>query len=132
MGTFTDIEEAREYFKKERFATSNGMVLDDMTDDTATCSLKVNDTHQNALGNVMGGAIFTLADFAFAVLANQLHLPTVAAQININYLSIPKGDELTAVARLRKNGQRTSIINVDVTDSMGRDIAQFTGTGFKL
>ncbi len=80
----------------------------------------------------MGGAIFTLADLAFAVLSNQIHRPTVAQQVSINYLSMPKGDTLYARARVKKNGGRTIVINVDVTDSAGREIAQFIGSGFKL
>ena len=80
----------------------------------------------------MGGAIFTLADFAFAVLVNNLHNPTVAQQVSINFLSIPKGKRLIATAHIKKDGRSTSVVNVDVTDDTGKDIAQFTGTGFKL
>ncbi|MBO4618529.1 MAG: PaaI family thioesterase [Victivallales bacterium] len=84
------------------------------------------------MGGVMGGAIFTLADFAFAALSNQLHHGTVAQQISINYLAAPKGDRLMARAVCRKNGRSSCVINVDVTDDLGRDVAQFVGTGFKL
>ena len=80
----------------------------------------------------MGGAIFTLCDFAFAVLANQIHQLTVAQQVSINYLSAPKGDKLIARATCRKSGRTSSIIIVNVEDDLGRDIAQFVGTGFKL
>ena len=53
-------------------------------------------------------------------------------QISINYLSAPKGERLTARAVCRKNGRSSCVINVDVTDDLGRDVAQFIGTGFKL
>ena len=80
----------------------------------------------------MGGAIFTLADYAFAVLSNHLHKPTVGQQVNINYLSSSKGNKLFAHAKCRKNGRTTSVINVDINNELGKDIAQFIGTGFKL
>ena len=132
MGTFKTIDEAREYFKDDGFASANGIVLEELDDNHALTSVILTHNHRNALGGVMGGAIFTLADFAFAALSNQLHKGTVAQQININYLSAPKGDRLTAKAVCRKNGRNSCVVNVDVTDDTGRDIAQFVGTGFKL
>lgn len=132
MGTFSSSAEAREYFKGDRFATVNGMTLDELTDDHCVCSLALGDDHKNANGGIMGGVTFTLADLAFAGLANQIHMPTVAQQVSINYLNAPKGKRLIAEAVCRKDGRTTVVINVNVTDDTGREIAQFVGTGFKL
>ena len=132
MANFESIEEAREFFYKDKFAVNTGVTLDSLTEDEAVCSLDVTDEHRNAYGGVMGGVIFTLADFAFAVLSNQIHQLTVAQQVSINYLSAPKGDKLIAEAYCRKNGRNSSIIIVNVSDDIGRDVAQFVGTGFKL
>lgn len=132
MANFNSLEEAREFFYKDKFAVETGVTLDELTEDKTICSLEITDIHKNAYGGVMGGVIFTLSDFAFAVLSNQLHQPTVAQQVSINYLSAPKGNKLTAEAHCRKNGRTSSIIIVDVSDDVGRDVAQFVGTGFKL
>lgn len=132
MANFDSLEEAREFFYKDKFAVNTGITLDELSSDEATCSLELNDDHRNAYGGVMGGVIFTLADFAFAVLSNQIHQLTVAQQVDIHYLSAPKGDKLIAKATCRKSGRTSSIINVDVSDDTGRDVAQFIGTGFKL
>ena len=132
MSTFNSIEEAREFFKGDKFATNLGIQLDELTDDYCICSLELNENHRNAVGGVMGGVMFTLADFSFAVLSNQLHKPTVAQQVSVNYLSAPKGEKLIAKAICKKNGRSSSIINVDVIDDTGRDVVQFIGTGFKL
>ncbi len=132
MANFESVEEAREFFYKDKFAVNTGVTLDSLTEDEAVCSLDVTDEHRNAYGGVMGGVIFTLADFAFAVLSNQIHQLTVAQQVSINYLSAPKGDKLIAEAYCRKNGRNSSIIIVNVSDDIGRDVAQFVGTGFKL
>jgi acyl-CoA thioesterase len=80
----------------------------------------------------MGGVIFTLGDFAFAVMSNHLHRPTVGQQVSINYLNAPKGEKLIAKAFIKKNGRTSSIINVDISDDTGRAVAQFIGVGFKL
>ena len=132
MSTFNSIEEAREFFKGDKFATNLGVSLEKLDEDSCECSLELNDGHKNAVGGVMGGVMFTLADFAFAVLSNNLHSPTVAQQVSVNYLGAPKGNKLIARAVCKKNGRSSSIINVDVSDDTGRDIVQFVGTGFKL
>ena len=132
MANYDSLESAREFFYKDKFAVNTGVKLDELTEDTAVCSLEINDDHRNAYGGVMGGVIFTLADFAFAVLSNQIHQLTVAQQVSINYLSAPKGDKLFAEATCRKSGRTSSIVIVNVSDDTGRDIAQFVGTGFKL
>lgn len=131
-GTFQTLDEAREYFQGDRFAMNSGITLDELTDEGCVCSMTLCDDHRNANGGVMGGALFTLADFAFAVLSNHLHRPTVAQQVSVNFISAPKGVRLFATARCRKNGRTSCVINVDVSDDAGRDIAQFVGTGFKL
>ena len=132
MGNFTDLETTREYFKNDKFATDNGMVIDEVSDEYAVCSVVLGPGHKNANGGIMGGVIFTLADFAFAIMANNIHKPTVAQQVSINFLGSPKGGKLIAKAVCRKTGRSTTVINVDVTDDTGRDIAQFVGSGFKL
>ncbi len=132
MGTFKDIEEARTYFKGDRFASDNGMVIDEMDSEHSVCSMELNEGHKNANDGIMGGVIYTLADFAFAVLANEIHKPTVAQQVSMNFLSAPKGKKLYAAAKCIKNGKTSTVITVDVSDDLGRDIALFTGTGFKL
>lgn len=132
MSTFNSVEEAKEYFKNDKFAYNSGMVLEDLGEDFSLCSMDLDDRHLNANGGIMGGVMFTLADLAFAALSNNIHRPTVAQQVSINYLAAPKGKKLIARAELLKNGRSSTIIQVKVSDETGRDIALFTGTGFKL
>ena len=132
MGMFKTLEEAHAYFSCDRFATENGITLDELDDEHAVTSMTLSPRHKNAFGGVMGGAIFTLADFAFAALTNDRERVTVAQQVSISFLSAAKGARLVATARYRKDGRNSCVVNVDVTDDKGRDIAQFVGTGFKL
>ena len=132
MGCFKDINEAREYFKEDKFAASNGITIDDLYDGGCVCSVKIRDDHRNALGGIMGGLIFTLADFAFAVASNNDHRPSVSLDSDIRFLNASKGSVLTAKASIVKSGKTTNVISVIVTDETGKEAALFTGTGYKL
>ncbi len=133
MSTFSSVEEARAYFVGDRFAACNGVTLDALHEDECVCSVELrDDLHRNAAGGVMGGVIFTLADFAFAVACNNLHHVTVALQVSVNFMSPTKGKKLTARSKCVKDGRTTCVYNVDVTDELGTAVAQFVGTGYKL
>ena len=132
MSTFSSVQEAEEYFKNDKFAYSNGMSLVDLGEDFSVCRMDLDDRHLNANGGIMGGVIFTLADLAFAALSNNIHKPTVAQQVSINYLAAPKGKTLMAKADIIKSGRSSTIIQVTVSDESGQKVAIFTGTGFKL
>ena len=131
-GTFASMEEAREFFAHDRFATESGMTLDELKYGSAVCSFEITPHHQNAEGGVMGGAIFTLMDFAFAAASSNVHRPTVAQQVSVSFLSRPKGRRLIASASCRKDGRVTCVYQVDVTDETGRYIATAVMTGYKL
>ncbi|MBR5347715.1 MAG: PaaI family thioesterase [Lachnospiraceae bacterium] len=132
MSTFQSLEEAQAFFTQDRFATENGMTLDELGEGYAVCSVVLTSRHRNAYGGVMGGVIFTLADYAFAAASNNIHKVTVAMQVSINYLSAPKGEKLIATAKCIKDGKTSMVVNVDIADDTGRAVAQFVGTGFKL
>ena len=132
MAKFHSLEEAQAYFQGDRFASGNGITLEALSEERSAAGMVLRDDHRNALGGVMGGAIFTLADFASAALTNHLHSPTVAQQVSINYLAAPKGGRLVATARYKKDGRSSCVVNVDIVDDSGREIAQFVGTGFKV
>ena len=132
MAVFRDVDDARAYFEGDRFAVENGMTIDALEADKCTCSMDILPRHRNANGGVMGGAIFTLADFAFAAASNNRHRPTVGQQVSVNFLSAARGTRLIARAVCRRDGRTSCVYNVDVRDDTGRDVAQFIGTGFKL
>ena len=131
MKRFATAEQAREYFGNDRFAASNGVELDEITEDGCVCHVDLNENHRNALGGVMGGIIFTLADFAFAVSSNNVHEGTVALDVSMQFLSAAKGSRLIARSFCVKEGRSTCVYRVEVSDDTGRRIALFTGTGFK-
>ncbi len=132
MSEFHSLEEARAFFTQDRFATENGIVLEELIPGGSVCSVELTDRHRNAEGGVMGGVMMTLIDFAFAAAASNAHRPTVAQQSSISFLNGVRGKKLTAKAVCRKDGRTSCVYNVDVTDELGRDIAQAVMTGFKI
>ena len=132
MGTFNSLEEAQAYFQADRFAACNGITLDALSDEEAVCSVVLTENHRNAMGGVMGGVMLTLIDFSFATAACNVHRPTVAQQISMNFLNQPRGNRLTARSSCRKDGKTSCIYQIDVKDDLGNDIAQAVVTGFKI
>ena len=132
MSTFHSLEEARAFFVNDRFATDNFMTLEALTEDGAICSMEINERHMNAEGHLMGGAILALADFTFAVASNNAHRPSVAQQVNLNFLNASRGTRLTSTAACVKDGRTSCVYLVNIKDDLGKHIAQATFTGFKL
>ena len=118
--------------ENDTFGKSNRMQLTAVREGYAEAVMEITENSCNAVGTVQGGAIFTLADFAFAALTNSREKVTVAQQVSINYFSQPKGERMVATARYKKDGRSSCVVNVDVVDDTGCAIAQFVGTGFKL
>lgn len=124
------LAEVREIFKGDKFATENGMVIDEIGDHYARCSVEIGDIHRNAMGGVMGGVHFTLADFAFAVAANWQHMGTVALSTDIAFIGGVKGTKLTAEAALVKDGRSVACYRITVTDDLGNIVADVKTVGF--
>ena len=126
------IEEVRKIFEGDRFATQNGAVIEEVGDHSATCSLVITDLHRSAMGAVMGGTYFMLADFAFAVAANWEKLGCVSLHSDISFLSSAKGKKLIAKAVCIKDGKSTACYRVDVTDDQGNLTAMVMVTGYHI
>ena len=126
------LEEVRKIFEGDRFATENGAVIDEIGDHSAVCSLVITDSHRNAMGAVMGGTYFMLADFAFAVAANWEKMGCVSLRSDISFLGAAKGEKLIAKATCVKDGKNTVCYRVDVTDELGNLTAIVTATGYHV
>ena len=65
----------------------------------ARASLKIEKRHLNSVGIVHGGAIFTLADFAFAMACNSGGKVAAAVSTNLSFLKATRSGTLCAEAR---------------------------------
>jgi acyl-CoA thioesterase len=132
METKKTLEEVRGIFERDRFATENGAIIEQIGEHSATCSLVITDSHRNAMGAVMGGTYFMLADFAFAVAANWEKMGCVSLRSDISFLGAAKGNKLIAKAVCIKDGKTTACYRVDVTDQFGNLAATMTATGYYI
>ena len=122
------LEKVRKRFENDRFATDNGAVIEAVGEGYARCVMSLDEHHYNAVGSVMGGAIFTLADFAFAVASNWK--PCVSLTAQITYLGRAKGKKLIAEAEKVKEGRTTCYYLIEVADELGNKVAHVTSNGF--
>lgn len=129
----TDLEEARAMFMKDTYAmVTTGIEIDEVAPQYAKCSLKLNEGHCNATGQVMGGALFTLADFTFAVAANFKQSLTVTTVSQISYLGPVKGSVLYGESKLIKDGKRNCFYQIMITDDLGTDVATVSVNGVHI
>jgi len=128
------LEEARKYFGLDRYATQQtGVSIIAAEQGYAKCEMRIDERHKNALGQVMGGVYFTLADYAFAIATNDLgRTPTVTQTSQITYLSAPKGQVLYAETERIRAGRTTCFYKISITDDTGALIAYVTTTGFSV
>ncbi|MCR4615659.1 MAG: PaaI family thioesterase [Clostridiales bacterium] len=127
------IEEIREFFAGDRFATEQtGIVIDEVTEEYAKCSLKLDERHYGAHGQVMGGVVFTLADFTFAVSVNSPEEFVATVNSNISYISSPKGSVLYGKSEKIRKSKRVCFYRIQITDDTGALIAVIENTGMRI
>ncbi len=127
----SDLERAREFFAKDRYATeATGIIIEQVGECYAKCSLRLDSRHRNAVGSVMGGVMFTLADFVFAVATN-FERPSITVTLvsQISYLNAVKGEVLYGESRLIKDGKTNCFYEIDITDDLGTAVATVSVTG---
>ena len=126
------IDEVRELFGHDRFATEAcGCKVLEASRGHAVCAFDITPVHRNAQGNVMGGAIFTLADFALAIACNMGEEPTVSVSNTISFMSAAKGSRLIATCDADKSGRSLGFYTVDVRDDLDTPVARMTATCFR-
>jgi acyl-CoA thioesterase len=121
----------KEFFKNDRYAAHTGVELRSIAPGHAIASLEIQPCHLNGLGGVQGGAIFTLADFAFAAAANSHNAIAVAINVNISYMKAITNGTLTAEAREISINPRLGTYTVNVTDDTGDLVAVFQGLAYR-
>ncbi len=116
----------------DRFAEHTGIELVEVSKGYARAEMKVEEKHLNGLGLAHGGAIFTLADLAFAAACNSHGIDAVAVNINISYFKPAKlGQILTAEAKEISLSRKLGNYNISVFNEDGQQIAAIQGTAFR-
>jgi acyl-CoA thioesterase len=120
-----------EFFKNDRYAQLTGIEIVDVAVGYCKAKLEISDKHLNAANVVQGGAIFTLADFAFAVASNSHGQLALAINVNITFLKGKSEGTLYATATEVADPTRIGAYDVLVTDEDNNAIARFNGVVYR-
>lgn len=126
-----DTKQARKIFARDRYAALTGIEIDEAGPGYCKAHLVIEDKHMNGANVVQGGAIFTLADLAFAVASNSHGQLALAINVNISFLQSKKTGTLFATAREVKEPGRIGAYDVLVTDEQDDVIARFNGLVYR-
>lgn len=93
--------------------------------------MPMDSRHLNAAGILHGGAIFTLADVALALVANSDGVLGLTLGANISFFKAGKHAPFTAIARETSASSKVAHYEVTVTDAAGEAIAKLNGMAYK-
>lgn len=119
--------------ENDHFARNAGAKLTEIREGFARAELTVGEMHVNAAGVCQGGVIYTLADFAFAAVANSRGIMTLGISNTLTLLKSAKiGDTLTAECTELLDHHKLPYCDIKVLNQDGELIAVMTGLGYRL
>jgi acyl-CoA thioesterase len=125
-------DEIRERVQSDAFCETVGIDVVELSPGYARTELTVKEDLLNFHGTPHGGAIYSLADAAFAAASNSHGRTAVALETNISYLEpVDVGETLTATAEETHVAGRTAEYEVTVTDEGDSRIATFRGRVYR-
>jgi len=116
------------HFSRDHYAVQlTGITLLEAGPGRAVAQLQLQQQHLNSLGMTHGGALFTLADFAFAVASNYNGRIAVGIETSMSFLKATSSGILTATALEISQSYRISHCDVRITNEAGELVAVFHG-----
>jgi len=125
------METVRKFLDKDDFAKHCGIELLEVSPGRAIARMCVGPQHLNGVRVCHGGAIFSLADFAFAAASNSHGTIAVAINASISYLKAAREGLLTAEAEEVAVSPKLASYRIDVTDEAGDIVAIFQGMVYR-
>lgn len=127
-----DMPSLQNFFNSaDAFARHNGMTITEVREGFARAEMEIRPCHLNGAQTVHGGALFTLADFAFAAASNARG--QVALSINSS-ISIFKGahtGKLVAEARELSHSPKLASFEATIRNEAGDLLATFQGMAYR-
>ncbi|WP_158055904.1 PaaI family thioesterase [Halorussus halophilus] len=121
-------DEQRERIESDPFCETLGVELVALGPGVATTELTITDDLLNFHGTPHGGAVYSLADAAFAAASNAEGDTALALETNMSYLdAVEVGETLTADAERLHESRATASYDVTITDEAYERIAIFRG-----
>ncbi|MFH0811322.1 MAG: hotdog fold thioesterase [Pseudomonadota bacterium] len=125
------MEDIKKFFKNDKFAEYVGIEIVEVSRGRAKAKMEITKEHLNGVNIAHGGAIFTLADLAFAVASNSHGTVAVAISASITFLKAVTGGTLFAEAEEVSLNPKLAAYKVSVTDDSGDIVAIFQGTVYR-
>ncbi|MFA7404518.1 MAG: PaaI family thioesterase [Pelobacteraceae bacterium] len=126
------MQDMKQFFSTEDlFARHNGIELVDVGPGWAKASMKIEPFHFNGAKTVHGGAIFTLADFAFAVASNSHGTLAMGINTSVSFVKAALKGTLYAEAREQSRNAKLASYSVMITDDAGDVVAIFQGMVYR-
>ncbi len=125
------MEKLKKFLGGDAFAARAGVELLEIRPGYARARMEVTPDHLNAGGVCQGGALFTLADLAFAAVANSQGQLTLSLGANMTFLRPVAKGFVEAEATEVFVHPRVPYIEVRLTDSEGRLVAVMTSSGYR-
>ena len=127
-----DYDQIARRIKEDPFARSLGIEVLELGAGYSRATMIVGEHMLNFCGIPHGGAIFTLADAAFAAAANSHGQVAVALNVSTSFLAaVPVGTRLYAEATEESLGRRTALYRLAVTAEDGTLVALCHGTVYR-
>lgn len=118
---------------QDRFAASIGAQLTEIREGYAKAELTVTERHLNGANVCQGGVMYTLADLAFAGVANCHGTLTLGINNTITFLhSAQLGDHLTAECTELLDHRKLPYCDIKVTNQNGELLAAVTGLAYRM
>ena len=118
---------------QDRFAASIGAQLTEIREGYAKAELTVTERHLNGANVCQGGVMYTLADLAFAGVANCHGTLTLGISNTITFLhSAQLGDHLTAECTELLDHRKLPYCDIKVTNQDGELLAAVTGLAYRM
>ena len=122
----------KEFFDNDRFAAMIGAELTEVGEGYAKARMFVTPEHLNATGYCQGGALFTLADLAFAAAVNSHGQVTVAISSNMTYVSNVQGGWVYAEAHEVVDHRKIPYCEVRLTTEDGKLLAILNSSAYRM
>ena len=128
------LEEVREFMYKDTYAVeTTGITIEKIDEDGCVwLRMNIDERHFNGIGRVMGGAIFTMADYAVASTLYANEILTTAISSSVSFLAAGQGSYLTCKGYINKAGRNVCFGGADVYDETGKLIAKLSTQSFRL
>ena len=121
----------QDFLQGDKFALLAGVTLLDVGNGYAKACMEVKPEHLTGGGVCQGGALFTLADLAFAAATNSHAKLTFSIDSSIHFFRSVSTGMLYAEAHEVFNHKRLANCEVRITSEQGELIATFNGNGYR-